>query len=616
MRLIRWKAVAPLAVTLVLVAALWWLFLDIAVERAIEYAGTEIVGARVDVGSVRVSLGRGAVTVRGLEVTNPDQPMTNLVQADQIVAQVRVLPLLEKKVVIDTMAVRGVRFGTPRRSSGAIPRKSPTTGRIARAISDWAGRIRIPPLSLQGLSTVVDVSRISVDSLRTVTQARAISQQSDSLRRTWQTQLAGLDPQPQIDSARALIARLKAADVRALGLAGTRDLVTTSRGSGSRLGQAADRVQGFETQVKAGVGSLRSEVDGLAAARQADYAYARGLVNLPSLETPDLSPALFGAMAIERIKPILYWLSLAEQYLPPGLDPRRERGPERMRASGTTVRFPREPEYPGFLLVYAGADAEVGGTGTAAGRYAATLTGLTTAPALYGRPTRLSAQRAGAARGPRAGSLYAVLNHVKAPLNDSVTAALDGVTLPTVALPAAGARLALGSGAVQVRLTRIGESLSGSMTWRSGEVRWTRGAQDSAGSPVSPGGNPSVGSTQWAQDLLWRTVSRLNTVEVEVRVAGRVAAPSLGVSSNVGREVAQALRREVGAEVNRQEQRLRAQVDALVEQQVQEAQSRVADVQTQVETAVTAKRAELEQVRAELEGQIRELARRLPVRIP
>jgi uncharacterized protein (TIGR03545 family) len=511
--------------------------------------------------------------------------------------------------VIDTLAVRGVRFGAPRRSSGAIARKSPTTGRVARAIADWANRIKIPPLSLQGLSGVVDLSRVSVDSLRTVTQARAIAGQSDSLRGVWQAQVAALDPKPQVDSARALIARLKAADVRALGLIGTRDLITTSRGSLARLGQTTDRVKAFEAQVKSGTGSLRSGLDGLAAARQADYTRALGLVNLPSLGVPDLSPSLFGAMAVERIQPVLYWLNLAGQYLPPGLDPRRETGPARARASGTTVRFPRQREYPGFLLMYAAADAEVGGEGTAAGRYAARLTGLTTAPALYGQPARIVAQRTGAARGPSAGSVSAVLNHVKQPLSDSVTAILDGVSLPTVALPAAGARLALGSGTVQLRLTRNGDALSGTMTLRSSTVHWTRDGADTASTAL-------LGSSQWAHDLLWRTVSRLNSVEIEVRVGGRINEPALGVSSNVGREVAQALRRELGAEVSRQEQRVRARVDELVGAQVQQAQERVAGVQSQVESAVAAKRAELEGVRTELEAQIRELTRKVPIRIP
>jgi len=320
-------------------------------------------------------------------------------------------------------------------------------------------------------------------------------------------------------------------------------------------------------------------------------------------------------MAVERLKPVFYWLNLAEQYLPPGLDARRDRGPARARASGTTVRFPRAQALPAFLLVYAGGDAQVGGEGTAAGHYAATLTGLTSAPALYGRPTQFLAQRAGGARGPRAGGIVATLNHVSAPVRDSVVASLDGVRLPTVALPAAGATLALGPGSVRIRLARTGDNVEGSMTWSSTSVRWTRGDTTTA-PPDRQTATPPLGSAQWAEDLLWRTVSRLNAVEVEVRVAGRVTAPAIGVRSNVGREVAQALRREIGDQLTRQEQRLRAEVDRRVEQQVQEAERRVAEVQTQVETAVTAKRAELEQVRAELESQIRDLTRRLPVRIP
>jgi hypothetical protein len=408
-----------------------------------------------------------------------------------------------------------------------------------------------------------------------------------------------------------MIARLRQADVRALGVTGTRDLVNSARATSSRLGQTTDRIGAFETRVRAGPESL---LGGLAESRQQDYAYARGLVNLPSLDAPDLSPALFGEMAVERLKPVLYWLNLAEQYLPPGLDPRRQMGPDRARASGTTVRFPRERELPGFLLVYAGADAEVRGVGGAASAYAATITGLTTAPALLGRPARFAARRVAAAGGPATGNVVATLNHVSAPLNDSVVAALDGVGLPAVNLPAAGATLALGTGAVRLRLLRSGENVEGSMSWSSNSVRWLRG-DSTAGPPDRPSAGP-IGGEAWAQDLLWRTVSRLNSVEVEVRVAGRVTAPSIGVRSNVGREVAQALRRELGDQVRRQEQRLRAEVDARVQQQVQEAERRVGEVQTQVEAEVAARRAELERVRAELENEIRNLTRRLPVRIP
>lgn len=614
MRIVRWKALIPLLLFVVLLALGWWLLLDTAVRRGIEYAGTEIVGARVDLASARVSLGRGTVTLRGLQVTDPGHPMTNLVQADQIVADVRLLPLLEKKILLDTVAVRGVRFGTPRRSSGALAHKSPTTGRVAQAIAQWARRVRIPSLSVQGVGGVVDVSRIRPDSLRTIAQARAVQQRADSLRQTWQRDLEGLDPQPQLDTARALIQRLKQADVRALGLAGTRDLLTSARASVGRLGQAADRLEALHARVTQGAGALRGDVGGLAAARQADYAYASGLVNLPSLATPDLSPALFGEMALARVQPVLYWLTLAEQYLPPGLDPRREMGPRRARAAGTTVRFPLAHQDPGFLLAFADADAEIGGAGAAAAHYAARLTGLTSAPAVYGRPTTFLATRTGAAQGPRAGRVVAVLDHVRAPIRDSVDAALDGVALPTVALPAAGARLALGSGSVSLSLALRGDNVNGSMTWRSSSVRWSRAGADSAAGPSDH--PPTVGSAAWAQDVLWRTVSRLTSVDVEVRIGGRVRAPSLGVRSNVGQAVARALKQELGAEVARQEQRVRARVDQLVQAQVQQAQAQAADAQTKAEAAVAAKRAELDATRKDLEAQIAALTKKLPIRIP
>ena len=611
MRLIRWKALVPLLLLVIVVVAVSWLFLDAAVRRGVEYVGTEIVGARVDLAGAHVAVTRGAVTLSGLEVTDPDHPMTNLVQADQIVADVRLLPLLEKKLIIDTVAVRGVRFGTSRRTSGALKRKSPTTGLVAQAVAQWAGRIRIPSLSIQGVGGVIDVSRITPDSLRTIAQARAIQQRADSLRQAWQAEVAGLDPRPQVDSAQALIARLKQADVKALGIAGTRDLISSARGTVGRLGQVADRLKGLQSQVTQGAGALQGDVSALAAARQADYAYASSLVNLPSLGTPDLSPALFGEMALAHIRPVLYWLELAQQYIPPGLDPRREVGPRRARAAGTTVRFPLAHQDPAFLLVYGDADATVGGTSAAAARYVARLTGLTTAPSVYGRPTTFLAERTGAARGPQAGRVVAVLNHVRAPARDSVSAALDGVALPTVALPAAGARLALGSGSVALTLALSGDNLNGSMTWRSSDVRWVR-----ADTAQSSGPAPAVGSAAWVQGILWRTVSRLTSVDVEVRVGGRVSAPSLGVRSNVGQAVAQALKQELGAEVSRQEQRVRARVDELVQAQVQGARTRAADAQASVQATLAAKQAEVDSTRKELEGQVTALTKKLPLRIP
>ena len=121
MKLFRWKAIVPLVLVLALLVLGWTLYADRLVRKLVEFVGTEVVGATVELASARLELLQANVTLRGLKVTNPDAPMSNLVQMDEIVAQLDLLALLEEKVVVDTVALRGVRFGTARRtSSGAL----------------------------------------------------------------------------------------------------------------------------------------------------------------------------------------------------------------------------------------------------------------------------------------------------------------------------------------------------------------------------------------------------------------------------------------------------------------------------------------------------------------
>ncbi|HEX9579770.1 MAG TPA: hypothetical protein VF970_01570 [Gemmatimonadales bacterium] len=609
--LVRWKAVGSLLVFGALFALGWWLLADRATRRAVEYAGTEIVGARVDLRAADLRLAEGAVRLSGLAVTNPNEPMRNLFEADEIVASMRALPLLEKKVIVDTVAVRGLRFGTERRESGALPRPSPTSGRLVREVSGWARGVRIPSLSLEGLTGLVDVAAISPDSLRTIALARGLVGRADSLEDTWRADLAALNPGPRLDSARAMIQRLREAEPVRLGLAGVRSLADGGRAQLMSLDEHRRRLGDVDDRVAASAADLRSHVQGLADARAADVVWARGLLKLPSVDSPDVSPALFGEMALARVQPFLYWLRVAEQYLPPGLDPRRRAGPDRARAAGVTVTFPRREALPAFLLAFAAADLELGGRGATAGRYAARLTGLTSEPALYGRPLILAAERSEGVAGPRQAALRAVLNHVATPVRDSVTAVLQGLSLAPVPLPALGARLGLNDVALQVSLVRTGDSLNARLVWRTDNAAWTR-----EGGAADPGAGGAVGSRAWAEGLLWRTASSLRSVEIETRLSGSVNSPALAIRSNVGREVAAALRRELGAQVARAEQRVRAEVDRLVEARVTEARQRTETVQGRAREAIAAQRRQLDEVRGTLEAEVRNLTTRLPIRIP
>src|SRR5213078_55937 len=151
-----------------------------------------------------------------------------------------------------------------------------------------------------------------------------------------------------------------------------------------RLKRARDRVTSLERNITQGAANLQSALAGLDSVRRRDYSFARSLLKLPALEAPAIGAALFAPSAIKPFEQVLYYAQLARRYMPPGLLPRATTGPPRVRRAGEDVRFPKERALPAFLL----RSAELSFLPQ---RYAGRLTGLTSDPALYGRPTAFQA---------------------------------------------------------------------------------------------------------------------------------------------------------------------------------------------------------------------------------
>jgi uncharacterized protein (TIGR03545 family) len=611
-RLFRWKAIIPLAIVLVLLVVGWTLFADRLVKKLVEFAGTEVVGAKVELAAAHVRLLKGNVTLDGLQVTNPQSPMRNLVQVDQIVAQLNGGALLEKKVVVDTAAVRGVRFDTPRRTSGALKKPSPTTGLVTRRVTGWADAIPIPSLDLSGLGSVAAAAGISTDSLKSVGEARALAARADSMRAAFERDLNAANPSPTLDSARALAERLRGKSVRQLGVQGTRDAVASVRAILGQVRSTRDRLTALQQRVTSGLDTLRGGAAALDRARQADYAYAQRLVKVPSLATPDVSMALFGQMAIARVKPVLYWMGVAQQYMPAGLKPKPNPAPPRARMAGVDVSFPKAHTWPTFLLRHGDASLLLGGQTAATGAYAAWVSGVTTEPAVYGGPLRFGAERTAAARGPRELRVAGILDRSGEVPHDSVDALVGGVAFPAAEIAAAGARLEFPNGTVRLSLDRRGGTLDGSLRLTADGVRWVRTSGDTAAAATA-----ALGSRAWVEGLIWRSVASVKDVGVTIRFSGRPDAPRLDVSSNVGAAVSAALQHEVGAEVARVQASVRARVDSIVGQQVAQAKAKLTALAGDVPSRLGAQQQQLQQVQGELERRLQDLGQVVPgVRLP
>jgi uncharacterized protein (TIGR03545 family) len=592
-KIFRWKAIAPLALLLVIIGVLVWLFAEPVAKDTAEEVSTELLGTQVDVGKLDIIADEASVDLRALQIADPFNPNRNLVEASEIRLKLNPVALAEKKFVVENFRLSGMRFGTGRKTPARPVEGDGFAPQALRAVRQWSQQFDVPILKLTPIDTIKQLV-LNPTQLTTVRSAQALAARADSARRALDQSFQQLDIKGTVDTARGLVVRLRATNPRQLGLDGTRRAIEDARATLKRLEDAKRRLETLERQVKGGVGSLASGLATLDEARKKDYAFARSLLQLPSFSAPDIGEAFFGKVSIDRFQQALYYSELARHYMPPGLLPRADPGPQRLRASGKSIRFPKERDWPKFLVQTGQMDLAIGGDNPLRGAYQAVVQGLTSDPSLYGKPTLVRTSRTAAGSAIASIDVRAVIDHVRPDrVRDSATARLRGVKLPSFSVPGLPFNLRPGTGGADLSFALRNEALSGRWSIGSDQVTW---ALDSAGRKLNT-----------LEQLVWRVVSGLEKLSVDARVSGSVRSPKLAVSSNLDRAIAERLQAVIGEEVAKAEKMIRAKVDSLVAAKVEPVKRQVAEVRTQAEQRLAAERKRLDEVEQQLQAEVKRL---------
>ena len=588
-RLVRWQGLVPLALLLVLVLAFWLLFGDRVVRQTAAEAATKALGTQVDIASLEVRESESSIELRGLAIADPFDGRRNVIAAERLRVELELEPLLEKKLIIRRLAVGGVRLGTQR---AAPARRSDDRGFAAttlRNVRQWAATYRHPVLALTPIDTIKQIV-LDPAQLGTVKAATALASRADSIRGALEGGWRALDLRAAVDSSEALVKRLSGVTPRTLGVEGTRRAVTDVRRVVHQLDETKTRLEALQRDARAGVAMLDTGVGALNDARRADYAFARGLLKIPSLEGPDIGGALFGPVTLDRYQQVVYWAELAQRYMPPGLRPRQREGPERLRAAGATVAFPRARQLPDFHLQTGELDFALP-AGVARGSYVAHLSDLTTTPALVRRPTRFSARRD--AIGTTLGALQVsgLIDHTAGRARDSVSAVGSDIALPSFSLPVLPLRVEPGKGVSRLDFVRNGNRIAARWSMRASEVRWL--SDSGSARTLSP-----------LEQLMARIVTGLRELDVTANLTGDIRAPAIAITSNVDRAIAARVREVAGEEIARAEARARAAVDRIVEERTAPVRARVAELRSESERRVEEARTRLADERQKLQARL------------
>jgi len=414
-RWIRWQGVAAFAVVCIGLAALWWLVMDRLIERAIEKAGTAAVGAKVELDQADLTLFPLGLALTRLQITDPDEPMTNAVEIGRIAGAVDGLNLFRRKVIIEEMAMDGVRFRTARKTSGAI-----STGPAKKAVEGRTGRgaPAFPDLTLRDPKEI-----LAREDLQSLKLAEALRRDVEAEKLRWQKNLAELPDRAKLKTYQQRLESLKGTGKGGIGgiVGGAGEAVKLQE----ELKRDLDRLQAARQDFTRGMSDLRKRYDEAMKAPSADLRRLMEKYSLSGAGFANLSASLLGGAVGQWIEKGLGWHAKLDPLL--SRTSTRQGGVETvkpLRGKGVDVRFPEREPLPDLLVRLTRVSVEV-----PAGTIRGQIHNITPDQPVLGKPLAF-AFTGDKLRGLKSIRLDGEINRVdpRKPL-DKVTAILRGVKL-------------------------------------------------------------------------------------------------------------------------------------------------------------------------------------------
>jgi len=366
--------------------------LDFWVKHWIENGISAITDTRTDIDDLKLSFKNSSLHIQRLQVASKEDEFKNAIELEDVLMGFEVLPLLKKRVVIDHFSVTGIKWGTPRSTSGKLPPRliskkpswfSDVTNKAFESLKLEASKLpatklldfRIPTDPREALSSLNLRSEDAYKNVVTMTQ---------EMRETWKVRLDQLqniqEYQAKINDARKLAEGAPTSPQDVL------NRVQTIQQTVEFFKAEQKKMQALIDDVKKDAGKAEAQLQAARAAVTADFEKAKSLVSLDSLNLDNLSKLLFGEQWIARAEQVLKYQAMLRAVL--AHNKANENVQIQQRAKGRDIIFIVPKKQPGFVL----ADSKFSVKGLDAQQivsqlYELTLKDINSSPRLYGKPS-------------------------------------------------------------------------------------------------------------------------------------------------------------------------------------------------------------------------------------
>ena len=539
---IRWSGLAGFIFVSALIVCFWLFAAGPLTKLAIESFGSRALGAKVDVADVSFGLNPMTITVSGVQLTDKDKPMENIVSFETAVANIEPFPLLLGKAIIPQLSLEGVATGTPRSESGAIKKTNKKqTETSSLADSKPAANDTSAESKSQTLPSADEI--LERESLLTEQAGDAFEKAYESHSQNIEQSLANLPTEDSIKQYEVQLNKLLTGKFKNL-----EDFKQRKReldALRNQFKQDKQAIADAKQAIAQGKSDMKEKFNALKAAPKQDLNNIKSKYTLDGAGASNLTALLFGEDAggyaqttleyYEKVRPLL--VDEATQATKAELKAKR--------LEGRFVQFETDRPQPDFwvkTLTFTMSLPQVGQPAQSLGDVAVNVLDITHQQDVINRPTLVKGKGVNL-RNIESLTINGVLDHRTSPGKDSFTLEVQNWQLNKVKLGLAGLRMDNSVTDVSAKGVLIDGQLSA-----SGQARFNQATFS------------SKDRTMLAKEMV-AALKTIDTFVVNGRAKGPLTDPSMSINSDLDKQLNSAFDQRIAQKQQELENKIKAKLN-------------------------------------------------------
>ncbi len=594
----RWKGILFLVILAAIIIGLSLIFTDRWLEGKLEDVGSSLAGAKVEIDRLDFSIVGLHLRWQRLQIADSKDTWKNLLETSKCELDLRFLPLLSGKVIVDNMQASGAQTGTKRATDGKIIQVEKAEmpeepGFVGKTIQRLQGEIA--QASVWNLDQYT--RKVNVDSIIKLLDLRSpgkIDSLQFAMRRSyahWDSLFSKAAFAEDIKSIEAQVKSIEPAQIKTL----IELQAAFTKANNVRL--KVDSLQKLVTTSKNGLQSdlkvAQNQVAQVDDWIKADFQQALEKAKLPDISSQSIGRMVFGKKVVDQVNGYLV-IAAKTRYYASKLSsdkPKKEKPP---RLKGQNIHFPQKDAQPKFWIK----KIELSGQTPQQVQLSGLVTDIVSNQRMIGKTTDVALS--GSRQDGAALSFNAVFDYRQQKPAERFVLNASGIPIADVKLsdsPLFPYRLAKGKGFVESTLELGEESLHAEIGFTAKDLNFDL--------------TQSEASLNKLEKAIRSVVQSATTIDLLATIDCRGEQMQLSLNSNLDDLLATQLRSLLSAEVDAAQKKLQSYIDSQVQSRRDQVRKLVQQKQAYLEGEINKYAAELQDQLTAVQEKRKSIERRM-----